>query len=274
MAAQGRTPRIRRSGEETRSPSPSPKTSFSTILFDDLELPDLVKSSLTDVTVADYRRAGYSTDGTTPNLNVLRTMRTSMSRRLALRRTRREDEIERLEEELAAPVREQEQRLARPGRQRARGTKSTLILSGCGGAYRANSVHRPDRRAPQPVFAGDDAARQGGDVLPDGRLGLDGRAREGLGQTCLHPAALVPQAQIRARRSRLHPPHARGRRGRRAGVFLRPRVGWNRRQHGARENDRNSPAACVPNRRLERLLRTGFRLATIREAIRPAVSNS
>lgn len=74
---------------------------FLDILFDDLELPDLVKASLTDVTVADYRRAGYSTDGATPNLNVLRTMRTSMSRRLALRRPSA-DEIQRLEEELAA----------------------------------------------------------------------------------------------------------------------------------------------------------------------------
>ncbi len=74
---------------------------FLDILFDDLELPDLVKSSLTDLTVAEYRRAGFSTDGTTPNLNVLRTMRTSMSRRLALRRPSK-DEIQRLEEELAA----------------------------------------------------------------------------------------------------------------------------------------------------------------------------
>jgi uncharacterized sporulation protein YeaH/YhbH (DUF444 family) len=74
---------------------------FLDILFDDLELPDLVKSSLTDVAVADYRRAGYSTDGATPNLNVLRTMRTSMSRRLALRRPTT-DEIRSLEQELAA----------------------------------------------------------------------------------------------------------------------------------------------------------------------------
>ena len=69
------------------------------------------------------------------------------------------------------------------------------------------------------------AARQGGHVLPDGRLGLDGRARKGSRQAFLHPAAPVPQAQIRAGRHRVHPPHPRGRGGRRAGILLRPRTG-------------------------------------------------
>jgi uncharacterized sporulation protein YeaH/YhbH (DUF444 family) len=73
---------------------------FLDILFDDLELPDLVKASLKDVTSTQNRRAGYTNDGTTPNLNVLRTMRYSMSRRLALRRPTA-DEVRRLEEELA-----------------------------------------------------------------------------------------------------------------------------------------------------------------------------
>jgi len=72
---------------------------FLDILFDDLELPELVKASLKDATLSEYRRAGYSNDGTTPNLNVLRTMRYSMSRRLALRRPST-DEVRRLEEEL------------------------------------------------------------------------------------------------------------------------------------------------------------------------------
>jgi uncharacterized sporulation protein YeaH/YhbH (DUF444 family) len=74
---------------------------FLDILFDDLELPDLVKATLKDVTTTEYRRAGFSNDGTTPNLNVLRTMRYSMSRRLALRRPTA-DEIQRLEDELTA----------------------------------------------------------------------------------------------------------------------------------------------------------------------------
>ena len=73
---------------------------FLDILFDDLELPDLVKATLKDETASEFRRAGYSSDGSTPNLNVLRTMRTSMSRRLALRRPSRTD-LQKKEAELA-----------------------------------------------------------------------------------------------------------------------------------------------------------------------------
>jgi len=54
---------------------------------------------LKDEVSVEHRRAGYSNDGSTPNLNVLRTMRTSMSRRLALRRPS-QSEIAALEEEL------------------------------------------------------------------------------------------------------------------------------------------------------------------------------
>ena len=59
---------------------------FLDLLFEDLELPDLIKASLKDAKLAEPRRAGYSADGMIPNLNVLRTMRQSLSRRLALRR--------------------------------------------------------------------------------------------------------------------------------------------------------------------------------------------
>jgi hypothetical protein len=46
----------------------------------------------------------------------------------------------------------------------------------------------------------------GGDVLPDGRVGLDGRAAQGSVQALLHPAVPVPHAQLRQDRSGLHPP--------------------------------------------------------------------
>ena len=74
---------------------------FLDILFEDLELPDLVKASLKDTSAREFRRAGYTNDGATPNLAVLRTMRVSMSRRLALRRPTNA-EVERLEAELEA----------------------------------------------------------------------------------------------------------------------------------------------------------------------------
>jgi uncharacterized sporulation protein YeaH/YhbH (DUF444 family) len=78
---------------------------FLDILFEDLELPDLVKASLKDIVSTEPRRAGYANDGATPNLNVLRTMRQSLSRRIALRRPTEArirsltDEVERLDED-------------------------------------------------------------------------------------------------------------------------------------------------------------------------------
>jgi uncharacterized protein len=90
---------------------------FLDILFEDLELPDLVKASLKDTTTKEPRRAGYSNDGVTPNLNVLRTMRYSLSRRLALRRPSEAkmqmlaDEVERLQADASLDANEK-QRLA------------------------------------------------------------------------------------------------------------------------------------------------------------------
>jgi hypothetical protein len=72
---------------------------FLDLLFEDLELPDLVKASLKDTKLAEPRRAGYSADGVIPNLNVLRTMRQSLSRRLALKRPSR-TEVEKIEARL------------------------------------------------------------------------------------------------------------------------------------------------------------------------------
>jgi uncharacterized sporulation protein YeaH/YhbH (DUF444 family) len=88
------------SGEDSFSFALS-EAEFLDILFEDLELPDLVKASLKEVNQREFRRAGYTNDGATPNLAVLRTMRASMSRRLALRRPTPAG-IEELEAELAA----------------------------------------------------------------------------------------------------------------------------------------------------------------------------
>jgi len=64
---------------------------FLDIFFDDLELPDLVKTSLKEVVAYKPRRAGYAVSGTPTNINVLRTMRNSYGRRLALKRPRSQE---------------------------------------------------------------------------------------------------------------------------------------------------------------------------------------
>ena len=64
---------------------------FLDLFFEDLELPDLVKTSLMEIENVMPRRAGIGTSGTPTNINVIRTMRMAMGRRLALKRPRNHD---------------------------------------------------------------------------------------------------------------------------------------------------------------------------------------
>ena len=62
------------------------KEEFLNLFFDDLELPDLVKTKITDQESVQLVRAGYSVAGTPSNLNLKRTMRNSLARRISLSR--------------------------------------------------------------------------------------------------------------------------------------------------------------------------------------------
>lgn len=59
---------------------------FLDIFFEDLELPDLVKTNLKEITRVRWQRAGFAKTGTPSNLDVMRTMRNSLGRRIALGR--------------------------------------------------------------------------------------------------------------------------------------------------------------------------------------------
>ncbi|ABM62456.1 YeaH/YhbH family protein [Halorhodospira halophila] len=84
---------------------------FLDLFFEGLELPDLVKRQVKKTEQYTQQRAGYSVSGSPSNLNVERTMRNSLSRRIALRRPKGEDlqaldeEIDRLERSGAEPER-------------------------------------------------------------------------------------------------------------------------------------------------------------------------
>ena len=60
------------------------KEEFMQVFFDDLALPNLVKTQLAEVPEYRTQRAGYSTDGTQANLHVVRSMRGAIGRRIAL----------------------------------------------------------------------------------------------------------------------------------------------------------------------------------------------
>jgi len=77
------------------------KEEFLDLFFEDLELPDLVKKKLSEASAPELSRAGYSVSGNPANLNLVRTMRNSMARRLSLKRPKRE-ELEALELEIVA----------------------------------------------------------------------------------------------------------------------------------------------------------------------------
>jgi uncharacterized sporulation protein YeaH/YhbH (DUF444 family) len=63
---------------------------FVDLFLEDLELPDLAKRKLATTEHVSWRRAGFSVTGSPANLALTRTMRNSLSRRIALRRPRPE----------------------------------------------------------------------------------------------------------------------------------------------------------------------------------------
>ncbi len=56
------------------------------VLFEELELPDLAKAKLKDARTVRYHRAGHTPSGSPTNLNLIRTMRHSLARRICLGR--------------------------------------------------------------------------------------------------------------------------------------------------------------------------------------------
>jgi hypothetical protein len=77
------------------------KDEFLDLLFEDLELPNLIKAKLKSMEVTQLTRAGYATEGTPANLSIRRTMRNSLARRIALNRPS-PSELEAIEEQAKA----------------------------------------------------------------------------------------------------------------------------------------------------------------------------
>ncbi len=97
------------------------------IFFEDLELPNLVRTTLKETPNKVWKRAGITTSGSPTQINLIRTMRNSFGRRLALKRPTKadiealQDELDRLEQE--SPVNDEKisalkERLARANAKR------------------------------------------------------------------------------------------------------------------------------------------------------------
>jgi uncharacterized sporulation protein YeaH/YhbH (DUF444 family) len=74
---------------------------YLNVLFEELELPDLAKAQLKNVETLRYQRAGHSSSGAPSNLNLVRTMRKSLARRISLGRPKPEA-VQALERDIAA----------------------------------------------------------------------------------------------------------------------------------------------------------------------------
>ncbi len=75
------------------------KEEFMQVFFEDLALPNLVRTQLAETPEWKSQRAGYSSDGTPNNLHVVRSMRGAIGRRIAIGAHSRA-ELRELEEEL------------------------------------------------------------------------------------------------------------------------------------------------------------------------------
>jgi hypothetical protein len=73
---------------------------YLNVLFEELELPDLAKTQLKDDATLRYHRAGHTSSGAPSNLNVVRTMRRSLARRICLGRPK-SGELSEIEAEIA-----------------------------------------------------------------------------------------------------------------------------------------------------------------------------
>ncbi|HEY9192968.1 MAG TPA: YeaH/YhbH family protein [Methyloversatilis sp.] len=90
------------------------KEEFMQVFFDDLALPNLIRTTLAETPEFKTHRAGFSSDGTPNNLHVVRSMRGAIGRRIALgseaRRElhRLEDLLETLRAQPDSPARAQD----------------------------------------------------------------------------------------------------------------------------------------------------------------------
>ncbi|MCL1127380.1 YeaH/YhbH family protein [Shewanella surugensis] len=75
------------------------KDEYLELLFEDLELPNLQKNQLNKLVEYQIVRAGFTNDGVPANINIVRSLRSSLARRIAMSASKRA-ELKRLEEAL------------------------------------------------------------------------------------------------------------------------------------------------------------------------------
>lgn len=85
------------------------KEEYLDLVFEDLELPDLIKKTDQAAITYSRHRAGYQVNGNPSQLDLIKSLKNSMGRRLALKRPNKDD-IKQLEEELELLSKDPEQK--------------------------------------------------------------------------------------------------------------------------------------------------------------------
>ncbi len=193
---------------------------FLDFMFEDLELPNLVKRHITGTDTFKTVRAGISNDGNPSRINIVRTLRSAHARRIALsggsraklRAALKElERIKREEPDNLGDIQELELEIAKL---RAR-IDRVPFLDTFDLKYNL-LVKQPNPTSKAVMFCLMDVS------------GSMTQATKRHRQALLHPALPVPQAELREDRSGVHPPPHQRPRGRRGGVLLLPR---DRRHH-------------------------------------------
>ena len=190
---------------------------FLDLFFEDLELPDLVKTSLMEIENVMPRRAGIGTSGTPTNINVIRTMRMAMGRRLALKRPRNHDvlaieaRIFALEEtfNLDETGREELARLRGELAELKRRQKAVPYIDPLDIRYN-QFVQQPEPRTRAVMFCLMDVS------------GSMGEREKDLAKRFFRAAASVPEAPLQENRRCFHQAYAPGPGGRRGDIFPQP----------------------------------------------------
>lgn len=76
------------------------KDEYLELLFEDLELPNLQKNRLNKLVEYQIYRAGFTNDGVPANINIVRSLRSSLARRIAMSASKKK-QLKELEQELA-----------------------------------------------------------------------------------------------------------------------------------------------------------------------------
>ncbi len=163
------------------------KDEYLDLLFEDLALPNLKKNQHRQLNEFKTHRAGFTSNGVPANISVVRSLQNSLARRTAMTAGKRR-ELRALEEDLETISRSEPVQLLEEERLRKRLPSCAPKLNGCRLSTPLTCATKLRKTA--------GALQPGSDVLPDGRLRLDGPGHQRHGQALLYPAVSVPQPDL------------------------------------------------------------------------------